>query len=364
MTEDVYQRLAEHLATLGMGYQTTEELGEILRANFTPAEAEVALMLPTRVAPLQAVGVDEISAKVALPREELASILEGLAQRGLLFSGRTKDGEKGYALVQANYGFPQTFFWGGEESQQAKNMVNIVGRYLNRDVITQSAGGSETKAFRYIPVGESIDQEMQAVYTYNMMEKVIEKTRVIAVAHCPCRVTARLRGRGCDHPLEVCLKYDELAEYLIERGLGREITKEEALQIIKQSEAAGLVHMVDNAMADIKHTCNCCGCVCFVLANLKRRKIPRDVLMASYYVRDTDEDECIGCGTCVEWCPVDALTMQGDFPAVDDDWCIGCGVCVQQCSNSAAKLKLRTDKVPPRNFGELHERILEEKGLK
>ncbi|MFC2003090.1 indolepyruvate ferredoxin oxidoreductase subunit alpha [Chloroflexota bacterium] len=86
--------------------------------------------------------------------------------------------------------------------------------------------------------------------------------------------------------------------------------------------------------------------------------------MATYYMRDTDEDECIGCGTCIEWCPVDALTIEGDHAVVDEDWCIGCGVCVPQCTNSAAKLKLRTDKVPPIDFGELHQRILEEKGLK
>ena len=86
--------------------------------------------------------------------------------------------------------------------------------------------------------------------------------------------------------------------------------------------------------------------------------------MATYYMRYTDRDECTGCGTCVEWCPVDALTMEGDYPVVDEEWCIGCGVCVAQCANSAAKMRLRTDKVPPRDFNELYRIILEEKGLK
>jgi len=199
------------------------------------------------------------------------------------------------------------------------------------------------------------------------METVVQQAKVFAVAHCPCRMAMRLRGRGCDHPLEVCLKFDDMAQYVIERGLAREITREEALEIIKKSEEAGLVHFVDNAIGDIKHNCNCCGCACWNVGTIKRRKIPRDVLMATYFIRETEEDKCTGCADCVEVCPVDAITIDGDLARVDEEWCIGCGVCVAQCSNAAAKLKLRpdrTDRVPLRDFGELHERILEEKGLR
>ena len=367
MTENIYERLAKHLSTLGMGYPVTEDLVDILRENFTPKEAEAALLLPTRVAPLQPVGVDDIIGEASLPRAELVDILERLSQRGLLFTSKTKDGKKGYTLLQLGYGFPQTFFWKGEDTPHARNMASLVVKYFNRRVTAESYGGSETKPFRYIPVGESIDYQTQAVYPYDMMEKVIEKARVIAVCHCPCRLTAQLRGKGCDHPLEVCLKYDEIAEYVIERGLAREITKDEALKIVRESAEAGMVHMVDNAMGDIKHTCHCCGCACWNVGAIKRRKIPRDVLMATYYLRDTDEEECTGCGDCVELCPVDALTLEGEHPTLDEDWCIGCGVCVAKCPNGAAKLRLRPDRidvVPPRNFKELHERILEEKGLR
>lgn len=254
MTEDIYQRLAEHLSQLSMGLPATEGLLEILKANFTPLEAEVALALPTRVAPMQPVSVAEISPKTGLPREKVVTILEGLAQRGLLFTGKTKDGQKGYALLQLAHGFPQTFFWGGQDSPHARNMAQLILRYLHRGMLAQTYGGSETKAFRYIPVGETIETGMQAVYPYDLMANVIEKARVIAVVHCPCRMMAQIRGKGCRHPLEVCLKYDELAEYVVDRGLGRQISKEEALQIIKKSEELGLVHFVDNAMGDIKHT--------------------------------------------------------------------------------------------------------------
>ena len=157
-----------------------------------------------------------------------------------------------------------------------------------------------------------------------------------------------------------------MAEYLIERKYAREITRQEALQIITKSEDSGLVHFVDNAIKGIKHNCNCCGCACWNVGNIKKRKIPRDVLMATYFIRVTDEDECIGCGKCVEICPVDAITIKNELAIVDEQWCIGCGLCVRQCPNDAAQLKLRPDRVnqsPLPDFVKLHSKIMEEKGL-
>jgi NAD-dependent dihydropyrimidine dehydrogenase PreA subunit len=363
---DIYERLAFHLSTLGMGLPYREDLLTILKENLTPAEAQVLLLLPTKVAPLQPVGVDEITSSVNLPREKLVDMLESLSERGLLFSGKTNQGNKGYALQQVGFGFPQAFFWKGEDTPHARNMANLIAKYFNRQVTAEAYAASETKPFRYIPVDKTIDHDIQAVFPYHVMEKVIQQASVFAVAHCPCRMTMRLRGRGCGHPLEVCLKFDDMAEYLIERELAREITREEALEVISKSEESGLVHFVDNAIKDIKHNCNCCGCACWNVGSIKRRKIPRDVLMATYFIRQTDKDKCIGCGNCVKICPVDAIAIEGDYATVDEHWCIGCGLCVRQCSNGAARLKLKTDRtnqLPLPDFVKLHASILKEKGL-
>jgi len=362
--DDIYEQLAFHLSTLGMGFPYRAELLEMLREQLTVTEAQVLLGLPTKVTPLQPVGVDEIAGKVNLPREELENILESLSGRGLLFSGKTKEGDKGYALQQVGFGFPQTFYWKGEDTPYARHMTDLVFRYFKRQELIEAYGGAETKPNRYIPVGMTIDHDMQAVFPYHSMESVIQQAEVFAVAHCPCRVMRQLQGKGCNHPLEVCLKFDEMAEYLIERGLGREITREEAREIIIKSEEAGLVHFVDNAIKGVKHNCNCCGCACWNVGTIRRRQIPRDVLMATYFIRETDEDECVGCGNCVEICPVDAIAIEDGYATIDQDWCIGCGVCVRQCPNGAAKLRLRTDRTdhsPLPDFVTLHQEILKER---
>jgi len=359
---EIYTRLANHLHA--MGYPIKEGLDEILRANFNPLEAEVVLALPTNNIPLQPLSIDHIVSKVDLPREELIEVLQGLARRGHVFSGKTEKGEKGYALVHRGFGgFAQVSFWKGERSPFAKKMADLLDTYYQGKTLMQSIE-TQTKRFQFIPLNKTIEPQMQAVYPFVMLEKVVEKARSIAVAHCPCRMRGQLQGRGCDYPLEVCLKFDEMADHLIENELAREVTKEEALEIIKRSEEAGLVHFVDNAMGDIKHNCNCCSCHCWALSPIKERKIPRDVIMATYFIRETDEGKCSGCGACVDVCPVDALTMGDDFPIVDRDWCVGCGLCSAQCPTSAAKLRPKSDHIPASNFRELHERILAERGLR
>jgi NAD-dependent dihydropyrimidine dehydrogenase PreA subunit len=360
--EDIYKRLARHLSALGMGYPEKEELMEILRENFTPQEAEVALAIPTKVIPFEPVPVEEIASHVKLSKKELEAILSNLAHRGLLFSKKMKGRKMGYALQQFGYGFPQTFFWRGVDAPNAKRMAELILNYSRVEQLNEVYGKTNTKAFRYIPATPSFEPEGHAVFPFEMMEEVIQKVKVIALVHCPCRATAQLTGRKrCDHPLENCIKYDELAEYLIGKGIGREITKSEALEVIRKSEEAGLVHLVDNAREGIKHTCNCCGCCCWSVGTIRRKKIPRDVLMATYFLRETDREKCTGCGQCVEICPVNVIEMEGDFPVVDQQWCIGCGVCAIPCPSSAIRLIRKSDAIPPKDFRELHQQILKER---
>ncbi|MCD8480353.1 MAG: 4Fe-4S binding protein [Candidatus Cloacimonetes bacterium] len=44
-----------------------------------------------------------------------------------------------------------------------------------------------------------------------------------------------------------------------------------------------------------------------------------------------DKDTCIGCGACVDVCPVSALKMEADKAVVDEGTCIDCGACIATC---------------------------------
>ena len=59
----------------------------MLKETLTPFEAEISLLLPTRVVPMQPVSVDAIAARTDMPREELAAVLEDMACRRLRARG-------------------------------------------------------------------------------------------------------------------------------------------------------------------------------------------------------------------------------------------------------------------------------------
>ena len=66
--QDVYERLANHLSNVGMGYPVTETLLDILKEHLDPSEAEIVLALPTGVIPFSTVSVEELSSRVAISR--------------------------------------------------------------------------------------------------------------------------------------------------------------------------------------------------------------------------------------------------------------------------------------------------------
>ena len=49
-----------------------------------------------------------------------------------------------------------------------------------------------------------------------------------------------------------------------------------------------------------------------------------------------DEEECIGCGICVDACPQEVLDVpRGVCEVVNEDSCIGCGDCLEECPMGA-----------------------------
>ena len=89
--QNVYQRLAEHLGNVGMGYPIRETLLEILRENLSQAEAEITLALPTGVIPFSTVSASEIGTRLAMSPEELESALDRLAEKRAFVCGADLD---------------------------------------------------------------------------------------------------------------------------------------------------------------------------------------------------------------------------------------------------------------------------------
>lgn len=59
-------------------------------------------------------------------------------------------------------------------------------------------------------------------------------------------------------------------------------------------------------------------------------------VIESYFVVP---EGCIGCGICVNQCPVDAITLNEENIAfIDPEICIVCGICASACPTSTIEL--------------------------
>jgi len=157
----------------------------------------------------------------------------------------------------------------------------------------------------------------------------------IVVAPCICRTENRIMGTGCDKPVETCLTFGFAAEYYEKNGLGRNITHEDALEILAKGKETGLVIQPGNAKKPF-NICMCCSCCCQILKAVKQLDSPAEHVRTNHFAR-VDSDLCKGCYECLGICPMEAITVN-DIAKIINKRCIGCGVCVSSCSFNAITL--------------------------
>ncbi|HSG43690.1 MAG TPA: 4Fe-4S binding protein [Anaerolineales bacterium] len=180
---------------------------------------------------------------------------------------------------------------------------------------------------------------------YERAEELIRDEDVFAVAPCICRQEKDLMGHGCGKPSETCLSIGGVANYYLHNGLGRKIDKEDALQLLRQANEAGLVLQPANAKKPV-FICACCGCCCGVLKNMKRHPQPASVVSTPF--RAVLESElCNDCGVCETRCQMDAISLESGYTELNHGRCIGCGLCVSTCSMGALSLERKPDVEQP-----------------
>jgi uncharacterized protein (DUF362 family)/NAD-dependent dihydropyrimidine dehydrogenase PreA subunit len=74
-------------------------------------------------------------------------------------------------------------------------------------------------------------------------------------------------------------------------------------------------------------------------ANLRNEALQAAMHSRTVLRPHADPDLCTGCGTCVEQCPVSALSMDDHLPQVDVETCITCFCCQEICPEKAMILR-------------------------
>ena len=162
---------------------------------------------------------------------------------------------------------------------------------------------------RVLPIERAIDGNSRRA-SYEELSKHLNEASKFSVSDCSCRTSREAMGEGCGHLKEdMCVQLDHAAEYYIKTGRGREITREEAFEIIRRAEDNGLMHSIPN-LDTPGHThaiCNCCGCGCYAM-RLANEYLNGDIVRSNYRAV-VDETKCVACGECVDVCPTNAVRL-------------------------------------------------------
>lgn len=162
---------------------------------------------------------------------------------------------------------------------------------------------------RVIPI-ESALVGVEGVEPWEKLSSYLDKYDTFSVSDCSCRASRRHIDEGCGHlETEMCIQMGSGAEYYIKTGRAREITREEAKEIIHNAEQLGMMHEMPHTeeLGEAFAICNCCGCSCFSMRIASMFKTP-DAIRSNYTAKVNPEN-CVACGQCVENCPVNAIQL-------------------------------------------------------
>ena len=209
--------------------------------------------------------------------------------------------------------------------QFLKERLDRYDRWLREGGISYSS--------KVIPVSESIEGEQWVLPTEQAME-ILRLASSVAVQDCECRT----HYQRCDHPREVCLLLDDIADGLVARGEARLVTLTEAAEILRKANEGGLVHLtLYRPDHRIYALCSCCSCCCHDLQIIEAFGRP-ELMVRSDYVAATDEEACVECGDCVERCVFGARTWEDGRIGYESAACVGCGLCVTICPADATTM--------------------------
>ena len=354
MSEDIYRQLQGRLDRYSMGFSATASGIElkILRYLFSEDDADMFLVLSHSLET-----PESVASRLGKSVEDVAARLDDMAERGLLFRVKKDTGAK-YGAIPFVHGLFEF-----QVKTLDRELAEMVETYFGEGFETAMQDGAEC-FLRPIPVRQSIDARHH-VASYNDAVEILKSKPRIVVTDCICRKRAQVIEKGCGKPMEACFMFGSMGQYYLDRGMGREVSLEEAVTIMDQCRDAGLVTQPATAQ-NPSGMCNCCGDCCGVLAALNKHPKPVDLVIANH-LAVIASDDCTGCEACLERCQMGALSMgEAETAEVNPDRCIGCGLCVVTCPVEAIQLVPKPEedcRMPPTSMAEQMMLMAQKRGL-
>ncbi len=325
-----------------------QEFKDALQVTFSEDDLKIFFLLPYLGFISEEKFLKKLSKK-GISKEGLEEALVRLIPKGLVDKFQKK-GQWGYERAPVIVVLEMAV-----REEIDTSFRQITAKVMN-DLIEGAAETIPTKTpyYRVLPVEKAIQADSPSTFVevnaeipdprqvlpLDVISEMLKDVELIALSNCYCRSAKQIIDEPCDHPLETCFYFDELAQMKLQTDYARQIDYDEAMQVLYECETHGLVHNVSNCEGKIQTLCNCCECSCGVLKAWNRGM--RNTTAPSRFVISLDSAKCTLEKDCIEACPVDALEIIDEALVVDENECLGCGLCVPSCPKDALHLEPRT----------------------
>lgn len=348
MSDKMWYSLARKILRAGgPPVPINDTLIELLKTVLDENEEQVKFLLifnkPFRL--------DQIKEKADLDDASLNKMLDDLMHVGLVTGIPSRStGVMIYRLVAFLPGLLEFTLMRGETGEKQKKLAKIWDKLFKEGAemlqknfdLAMEAYKNAPAIDRVVPGEEQIDPQEEKIIPVEEVHKIVDRYEDIGVSYCYCRHKKDLLDEPCevDAPRQNCLSFGRTAKFAIDYDFAKRITKEEAKKLLREAEDLGLVHKTFHVRGDPEREelaiCNCCKCCCGSLSAFHKGTGPMHTLTS--YMAKINKDKCVGCGTCVEKCPMEAIELNNELAKLIAARCIGCGICAHHCPENAIKL--------------------------
>ena len=277
----------------------------------------------------RALSREELAGLLGRPDGDLEPLLADAYRRRVL--DRDQAGRSPVYRAESFYNRLDSFCKFGNYGVLPRSVRQSLDEWCFKEYLKRNDG------FQLVVNGASGYQEHhgEAILLLREAEQLVDNAPVIRVVPCNCKMLAD----HCDHSREICLALDP--EHIDERTGGRELSKDEAKQLLRRLDWEGLIHTAPYNWQETGrgYLCNCCTCCCYPFRAAKQLGTKGRWPKSRYLARH-DHDRCRSCGLCARRCPFGAFQLDRERKLVsfDPEFCWGCGLCANRCPEQAIEM--------------------------
>jgi NAD-dependent dihydropyrimidine dehydrogenase PreA subunit len=356
MKENIYQQLRKHLDHMPVPFPATASGVELdlLKSLFTEEEATIACELSAFPESAERI-YPRLKKKYQL--EDLKQKLDKMVKKGIIVRRLSKD-SKTFLYQKIPLAIGMFEF---QVNQLDKNFARLFFDY-EKEAFFDGLFTMKNQQMRTIPINVAIEPQF-SVGNYDDIRKVIKDSPgPFALMNCVCRQAKDLLEDSCKvtNHRESCITLEESAKYMIDRGVAREISRDELMKFLTLAKKEGLILQPENTQHPT-FICCCCSCCCGILSAAAKYDQPAEYIHSNFRM-EVNITKCDGCEDCIERCQMHAILKTEGHVEILNERCIGCGVCIPVCKQKALRLvKKEKETVPPLSKNEMYKKMMIER---